>query len=455
MTTSASAENTIVTPRLLSGNWPAQPDVPAPASISPIAAADPSSSRPQRAFGPTLSTPPFAPALASAQALPISPVAPVAPATPAWPAAQSPMGLPMGLPASGVPPFAMMPRPPARESRFARWKRRNAPKYWWKILLVGLVTFMLADVRVGIDRHLTLLPLVILLGSAVVPVTFVVYLWERGVFASVAKPLVGLAFLSGAVIGLILAISAEDTFLDTIPLLTVPVVGMLAIGVIEESAKALSLIWFASDRREGRELDGLVLGAAAGMGFATLETAGYGLTMFVGGFQLQLKASASGGSPFLVGLLLMTLTLLIRMASAVFGHGVWTAILCAAIWRDRRGSAVRLTWSVALAFGISVALHAVWDGVSFSGLPGLLVFALYPVIGFAGLWILRFFIREALDRAALGNAAPQPRPLAKALASYLIHPRRRPLAQSIPAQPSAARPQLQAQPMPFVAAPTL
>jgi RsiW-degrading membrane proteinase PrsW (M82 family) len=341
--------------------------------------------------------------------------------------------------AFAAPPAAV---PPRRESRFKRWRRRNAPKYWWKILLLGLLTFVLADLRLGLDRNLALVPLVLLLASAVVPVSFVVYLWERGAFARLPRSVVGLAFVSGAVLGLLLACSAEDTFGDSLPVIWLPVVGPIVIGLIEEGAKALSLIWFVSDRRLRGELDGLVLGAAAGMGFATLETAGYGFGFFLGMYTLALKNNSSAGAAFLIGILTMTIVLLLRMALAVFGHGVWSAIVGAAIWRERGPAPVRLTWGVALALAISVTLHAAWDSpLVFKGMPTPLSYALCLVVGIVGLWILRFFIREAVERARLGDAAPVPTPLAKALAGYLIHPRRRPLTSApSPSAPPAPGP---------------
>jgi hypothetical protein len=115
--------------------------------------------------------------------------------------------------------------------------------------------------------------------------------------------------------------------------------------------------------------------------------------------------------------------LLGRMVLAVFGHGVWTAILCAAIWRERGGQGFAVTRGIVIAFCIAVGLHGMWDFSIGQGwlvfnlgdlaLPGFDVF----VVGPLGLLILGFFLREAVERARSGDALPPP-PLDVALKAY-------------------------------------
>lgn len=79
-------------------------------------------------------------------------------------------------------------------------------------------------------------------------------------------------------------------------------------------------------------------------------------------------------------------TLRFRTLLSPFGHGTWTAIIAAAIWRQKSAGASWLNWRVALAFAISVILHALWDWQPVEGF-WLLVWLL--VIGLVGLEILR------------------------------------------------------------------
>lgn len=300
------------------------------------------------------------------------------------------------------------------------WWRHTARKRYWRIFLLGLLALLAADLLLKLDLNRNAVPLVILLASALVPVTFVLYCAETGAFAAMPPTIIGLTIISGAVGGLLVA-----GFLVDVLLVSVPILGVLTVAVLEEGIKAGAVIWFLRDKRLRSELDGLVLGAVAGMGFATLETAGYGFNAFLSGYAASLIHSASAATaPVLdkamaAGISTMTGVLLIHMALAVFGHGAWTAIVGAAVWRERGPSVLRITSGVLLALGIAVALHATWDSVA-AHPPFTLL--LLPVSAFASLWILRFFIREAVARARLGSLSPPPEPLVDALIFYLRHP---------------------------------
>ncbi|HEY7850275.1 MAG TPA: hypothetical protein VIC27_09445, partial [Ktedonobacterales bacterium] len=77
---------------------------------------------------------------------------------------------------------------------------------------------------------------------------------------------------------------------------------------------------------------------------------------------------------------------------------------------------------VVLAFAIAVTLHGVWDGIP---LVGMLI------AGLVGLWLIRFFLREAVAREKYGAFAPPPPPLALALVTYLFHPFRDPVPRPV------------------------
>jgi hypothetical protein len=107
---------------------------------------------------------------------------------------------------------------------------------------------------------------------------------------------------------------------------------------------------------------------------------------------------------------------------AIFGHGVWTAIVCAAIWRERGDQVFAVTRGVAIAFLIAVCLHGLWDlSIGQGWLPLTIGDATYPgfdllIVGPLGLLILGFFLREALHQARVGPAALPP--LDTALKAY-------------------------------------
>jgi RsiW-degrading membrane proteinase PrsW (M82 family) len=116
---------------------------------------------------------------------------------------------------------------------------------------------------------------------------------------------------------------------------------MLAVGVIEESVKLAVPLWLLLHGRFRSPGAGLLLGVASGMGFAALETMGYGL-----GALVQSRGQIGPTEELL----------LIRGVVSPVGHAAWTGLVCAALWRRPR------SWSaVAAAFATAVALHALWD----------------------------------------------------------------------------------------------
>jgi len=136
---------------------------------------------------------------------------------------------------------------------------------------------------------------------------------------------------------------------------------------------------------------------------------------------VQLVANNAGstiqlGDVYQQGVNAMVQELNLRMTLALFGHGVWTAIIGATIWRSRDRAEGRMK-DLALAWGIAVVLHALYDtfaAATTSLLPPI-------IVGVAGLLILRFYIQEAVERAKFGADAPPPPPLARALRNYLTH----------------------------------
>ena len=122
---------------------------------------------------------------------------------------------------------------------------------------------------------------------------------------------------------------------------------MILVGLIEESAKLVVPIILLVFLRRPDPQAGVIIGVASGMGFATLETMGYGFS-----------ALLSEGS-----LAAMDETLLLRALLSPAGHVAWTGLTVAALWGIPK--AVRPGRAVGLAlasFVAAVLLHGAWDG---------------------------------------------------------------------------------------------
>lgn len=301
---------------------------------------------------------------------------------------------------SAFPAVAAADRP---VSRLLPWLQRQAGKRYWLVLLTGLAAFLAATAALNRTENSHLVPLVLILGSAVVPVTFVRFCYEEGAFAGIPSSTVAITFVSGAVLGILIAALLEPAFVTGTGF-----GAAVGVAACEEAAKVAAVIWFLRDRRLDRELDGLVLGAAAGMGFAALETAGYGFDRFLDGWTYA-GPVAGPLVELKTGVDAMTQVLLLRMLLALFGHGVWSAIVCAAIWRERRAWIIRPTPGVFLAFSLAVLLHAMWDTSPI----------LWPIVAVIGLRALQFFLNEARDQGRGESAGSPLPPLGPALWNHL------------------------------------
>ncbi len=336
------------------------------------------------------------------------------PAQPAYPqyAQQPPMGQPAPMapqgmsggmaPQAGMAAAYAYPFPQQPQSGMSRFFSGLGRKWWWKVFGIGLAAYIVAAVTLGATENPHLVPLVMILASAIVPVTFITFCWEQNALADMPLSVVGLAFIGGGAIGLVIASILEPILVPISPTGGLSLPAAFMVGLIEEFAKVAPVLFFLRDKRLRTELDGIILGAASGMGFATFETAGYGFDNFLTGFLNALPHAATVGDAFNSGIAAMNGALILRMALALFGHGVWTAIVCAAIWRYRQQPLSKQVGNIAAAYFTSVILHMFWDGI--------------PVIGWlfdavVGLALLRFFIWESLERAKLGPMAPPPPPL--------------------------------------------
>jgi protease PrsW len=176
-------------------------------------------------------------------------------------------------------------------------------------------------------------------------VTFVVYLFERLREQPVILPALAVAFAAGGSLGVAAASVLEyQTLID---LGTLP---MLAVGLIEESVKLLVPVWLLARGRFRAPAHGLLIGVTAGMGFAALETMGYGLVALI--------ASSGRIGP-------AEEVLLLRGLLSPVGHAAWTGLVCAALWRAYSAPrGVRRWRAPAAAFAVAVALHALWDSTA-------------------------------------------------------------------------------------------
>src|SRR3712207_425230 len=197
-----------------------------------------------------------------------------------------------------------------KEKRPKLWRR-----YWLQIFVSGLILLFLVERTLVATGDPNYFPSAILLGAFLVPVTFTTYLYERLPHWDVPLPAIAICFIWGGVLGTVVAGTLEYDVMRTLGFL--PKVG---IGVIEESAKLILPLLFYFLGRYRSEAAGIVLGVATAMGFAALETMGYGFT------SLLLSKGNLG---------VLDEVLLVRGLMSPAGHAAWTGLVCAVLWRER------------------------------------------------------------------------------------------------------------------------
>ncbi len=248
-------------------------------------------------------------------------------------------------------------------------RRTNA---WWRVLLIGLLFYILGVLVLGLTGNPNLFPTVVMLGSFMVPVTYVAFFYERRHLSQITLPTTALSFFYGGVLGVFAAALLEPLFIRRLDLFTA-----FTVGLIEEFAKILGVLVIARRRRHGSELDGIIIGAAAGMGFAALESSGYAFSAFL----------RSGGN-----LSITVIVTLLRGLLSPVGHGTWTAILAGVLFRESKGGRFRVNRKVLGAYLTVSALHGLWDGLptlmAVLPLPGLDFFIAQSIVGGIGLFIL-------------------------------------------------------------------
>lgn len=217
---------------------------------------------------------------------------------------------------------------------------------WFGVLVVGTALFVGVERTLVATQNPNMVPAAILLGAAVVPAAFVAFISGRRLAYSVGGTIIGASAFFGGVIGLIVAGTLEfdaQHDLGGLP--------MIGIGLIEETSKliiplVILLLW----RRYRSPSNGLLIGVAAGAGFAALETMGYAFTTLI----------TSHGS--------ITATvdeLLLRGFLSPAGHMAWTGIAATALYAAAAsGWHRRQIGRFVLAFLVAVALHALWDSQS-------------------------------------------------------------------------------------------
>ena len=219
-----------------------------------------------------------------------------------------------------------------------------------------------------------LLPGLMMVGSFAVPLSILIFFFEMNVLRNISLyQLIRLVLVGGLLSILISLFGFRWTGLENW-------LGAMSAGIVEETGKTVTLVLMARNPRYRWTLNGLLLGAAVGTGFAVFETAGYAFDhgLLEGGTQGMLNVIFTRG-----------------VLSVFGGHALFTGLVGAALWRVRAGRPITqemlLDPRFLRVFALAVVLHMVWNSPVQLPLLGK-----YLIVGFVAWVALLSFIQDGL-----------------------------------------------------------
>ena len=235
--------------------------------------------------------------------------------------------------------------------------------------------------RVFLALGITFLALFI--GALLVPISGLIFFFESNAFKNISIFDVMRMFFIGGVLSLIstmilyqfVTFSTESQYYGIMT-----ITDAFIVGFVEEVGKATVVILFINYLKTNKILNGLLIGAAVGAGFAVFESAGY---IFRFGFNL------------VDGVNNITEITIQRGWTALGGHLVWAAIVGAAAVIVKETN--HFEWANIIDkrfiffFFVAVTLHGIWDTEITLLSSGYLKYILLIIIA----WLFIFILMKA------------------------------------------------------------
>jgi RsiW-degrading membrane proteinase PrsW (M82 family) len=244
------------------------------------------------------------------------------------------------------------------------------PKPWLfaRVFIISLLAFVGLHIGFSYFSNINFLPGLIIVGAFAIPLTSLIFFWEMNAPQNIAFYRIIYVVFIGGIVSLLVALVFFDILRNN--------VNPITIGIAEELAKAITVISFVRYRKYKYILNGLLIGAAVGAGFAAFETAGYALRALLSGDIENLYT-----------------TILWRGLFAPGGHVAWAGLTGAAFCRVQGDRPFKLNMLFSIkflrVFILVVLLHALWD----TPIPGMFPFG--HIFLMITSWIVVFLLIRA------------------------------------------------------------
>ncbi|MPN10952.1 hypothetical protein SDC9_158250 [bioreactor metagenome] len=184
------------------------------------------------------------------------------------------------------------------------------------------------------------LPGLIFFGAFITPFSLLIFFWEMNILKNISLYRTTVYLIKGGIVSLLYTV--------TLYAIVDGYKSPLLVGFVEETAKVLALLLLVDHRNYRYVLNGLLIGAAVGTGFAAFESAGY-----------ILVTAMNYGIPTMLG------TIFWRAVFAPGNHIAWAALMGAAFLWVKGNRPFHLSMLLNLKFlgmyAFVILMHALWD----------------------------------------------------------------------------------------------
>jgi RsiW-degrading membrane proteinase PrsW (M82 family) len=268
------------------------------------------------------------------------------------------------------------------------WPR---PWFFARLLIFGAFASLGFWFGAWYYENANMIPGLIIVSAFFVPLTCVALFFELNVPRNISFYRVTEFITAGGLVSLIITL-----FLGSITKALDNLLGAMSAGVIEEPAKVLAAVVLLYRARQYKwTVNGILVGAAVGAGFAGFESAGYIFRSLLG---------EEGLGPYYA-------VIIQRAIFAPFCHVVWTASIVGALWRVKSDRPFQLSMLVNKDFlrilSFVVMLHMLWNsGLLFSRMVKGYPLVFLWLLSLVGSWYLvLLLVQEGLRQVATAKRA--------------------------------------------------
>lgn len=261
------------------------------------------------------------------------------------------------------------------------------PKPWLfsRIFLTLALTFLFLFIAIDVFQNINSVPGLIVIGSFAVPFSLLIFFWEMNAPRNISFYENAMMFFIGGAASIPTTLVLYSIF----PVYDLTFSTAIIIGIFEEVGKLAIIIYFINKLNPKYILNGLLIGAAIGAGFAAFESAGYAFTSE------------------LYGESIVSITFL-RAWTGIGTHAVWSAIAGAALVYVKGEFPLNsnhiFSKRFLRLFLVSMILHALWDMPFYALQNYYFQFIVLIIIGWVFIFVL---INAGLKQITRINNRPE------------------------------------------------